>query len=63
MKENLRCPYYRCSQLQSLCSCYSNGLMCPSLQERQDYCLGEFNKCLYYQDTEQSFKNINILEV
>lgn len=43
------CPYFIFSQIYGLCKCYYGGLMCPSIQEREEYCLREFKKCPYFQ--------------
>lgn len=52
------CPYLVSSKIQSLCSCYHKGLMCPSLRETQDYCVGAYKNCPHYPIIEEQIRDI-----
>ena len=44
------CPFFITSKRQDLCTCYFNGLYCPSLKTRNKYCFSNYFNCRYYQE-------------
>jgi hypothetical protein len=42
------CPNYFASNRQSLCLCHPDGLMCPSVREREFLCTARFESCSVY---------------
>jgi len=43
------CPFFVVSIRQDLCNCHLNGLYCPSLQMRNEYCFLNYINCKHYQ--------------
>jgi hypothetical protein len=42
------CPNFIDSDRQPLCLCHPDGLMCPSLVERQAHCRNRYDACAVY---------------
>lgn len=56
------CPYFVCCNDYGLCNCYHEGLMCPSIYERENFCCAVFNACPYYKKEDTLLKD-NSLEI
>jgi hypothetical protein len=42
------CIYFIFSKIQSLCACHPEGIFCPSIQERENFCFANFKDCTYF---------------
>jgi hypothetical protein len=53
------CPYLSSRSKYAICSCFSDGLMVPSVFERENYCLALYGLCpLFTHNTRHDYTNI-----
>jgi len=53
------CTYFIFSKIQSLCACHPEGIFCPSIQERENFCFNKFADCPYFTAGKRNNAQLN----